>query len=39
MKSGVEIVADVGVQLLLRVGGEWCWLVGGNEINTKLNLS
>ena len=34
---GVEIVAEVGVQLLVRVGGGR--VVGLNEINTKLNSS
>ena len=34
---GVEIVDEVGVQLQVQVGSGW--LVGGNEINTKLNSS
>ena len=39
---GVEIVDEVGVQLLVRVGGwvgGWVVVVGLNEINTKLNSS
>ena len=41
LSQRVEIVANVGVQLLVRVGGGgwWWWVVGGNEINTKLNSS
>ena len=34
---GVEIVDEVWVQLLVQVGD--VWVVGGNEINTKLNSS
>ena len=37
-KLEVEIVNEVRVQLLVLVGGGG-WVVGENEINTKLNSS